>query len=70
LAGKFDDEQLRVQALKLSDPYDQGNLVWTVPKGANLLDIMNIYVYEQYPGKSSIASSAAAATTSTASRRC
>jgi hypothetical protein len=49
LAGKFNDEQLRVQALKLSDPYDQGNLVWTVPEGAKLLDITNIYVYEQYP---------------------
>jgi hypothetical protein len=49
LASTFNDQQLRVQALKLSDPYDQGNLIWTVPEGAKLLDIINIYVYERYP---------------------
>jgi hypothetical protein len=51
LASAFNDQQLRIQALKLSDPYDQGNLIWTVPEGAKLLDIINIYVYERYPLK-------------------
>ena len=51
MAGKFNDEQLRLQALKLRDPYDQSNLVYTVPESAALLDITNIYVYEQYPLK-------------------
>jgi hypothetical protein len=49
LASTFNDEQLRAQALKLRDPYDQGNLIWAVPDGAKLLDIINIYVYERYP---------------------
>jgi hypothetical protein len=49
VAGQFNDEQLRRQALKLTDPYDQSNLVWTVPDGAELLDITNIYVFERYP---------------------
>lgn len=51
LAGKFNDEQLRNQALKLSDPYEQRNLIWVIPDGAKLLDIINVYSFEQYPRK-------------------
>lgn len=49
MAGKFDDSQLRLQALKLSDPYDQSNLVFEVREGVSLVDILNIYTFEKYP---------------------
>jgi hypothetical protein len=49
LASSFNDKQLRVQALRLTDPYDQPALIWTVPEGGKLLDITNIYVYDRFP---------------------
>jgi hypothetical protein len=49
MAGKFNDEHLRHQALKLKNPYDQPELIWTVPEGAGLLDILNIYTFERWP---------------------
>lgn len=49
MAGKFDDAQLRVQALKLKDPYDQPDLITHIPQDAQLLDIVNVYVFERYP---------------------
>jgi hypothetical protein len=51
LAGKFNDEKLRLQALRLSDPYDQPDLAFTVQADTKLLDIINIYSFEQYPAK-------------------
>ena len=49
MAGKFDDGQLRLQALRLRDPYDQPDLIFNIPSDAILLDIINIYVFERYP---------------------
>lgn len=49
MAGKISDKQLRRQALKLKDPYEQPSLAWEIPADAHLLDIFNLYVYEQWP---------------------
>lgn len=49
MAGKFDDSQLRLQALKLKDPYDQPDLVFEWPEDIGLVDIINIYSFERYP---------------------
>jgi hypothetical protein len=49
MAGKINDYQLRRQALKLRDPYDQPDLVWNIQDGAVLLDILNIYAFERWP---------------------
>lgn len=49
LASSFNDQQLRQQALKLKDPYDQPNLTFETPDPSALLDIINIYTFEKYP---------------------
>jgi hypothetical protein len=49
LAGKYNDAQLRQQALKLTDPYDQPNLIFELAPEAALLDINNIYSFDRYP---------------------
>jgi hypothetical protein len=49
MASAKDDEQLRLRALRLTDPYDQLNLIWSVPKNAALLTITNVYTYERWP---------------------
>jgi hypothetical protein len=49
LASSFNDQQLRQQALKLKDPYDQPNLTFETPDRSALLDIINIYSFEKYP---------------------
>jgi hypothetical protein len=49
MAGKFNDSELRHLALKLTDPYDQPDLIFEVPADAELLDILNIYAFERWP---------------------
>jgi hypothetical protein len=49
MAGKISDEFLRYEALSLSDPYDQIGLIWEIPIGAVLLDIINIYKFDRWP---------------------
>ncbi|NUU44496.1 hypothetical protein [Tardiphaga robiniae] len=51
LASSFNDQQLRHQALKLKDPYDQPNLTFEMPDRSALLDIINIYTFDKYPAK-------------------
>lgn len=51
MAGKFDDQQLRQLALKLTDPYDQPDLLTTLPDDAQLLDVINVYSYDQWPAQ-------------------
>jgi hypothetical protein len=41
MAGTISGHQLRRQALKLSDPYDQQRLIWQLPPGEALVDIFN-----------------------------
>jgi hypothetical protein len=41
MSGKCNDEQLRLQALKLRDPYDQPDLITAIPSDAKLFDIIN-----------------------------
>jgi hypothetical protein len=49
MAGKLTDRELRRQALKLKDPYEQPALTWEIPKEVGLIDILNIYIFERWP---------------------
>lgn len=49
MASKINDDQLRRQALKLTDPNEQPDLIRTIPEDAALLDILNIYSFERWP---------------------
>jgi hypothetical protein len=49
MAGKLNDDHLRNQALKLKDPYDQRDIIYVIPEGAVLLDIVNIYTFDRWP---------------------
>lgn len=50
MAAKFNDANLRNQALKLNDPYAQPDLIIDeIPERAILLDLLNIYSFERWP---------------------
>lgn len=49
MSAKLSDKELRQQALKLSDPYEQRDLAWEIPAGVTLLDILNLYTFDQWP---------------------
>lgn len=52
MAGKLSDRELRRQALKLRDPYEQSkHLVWDIPDDVALVDILNLYTYKEWPLK-------------------
>jgi hypothetical protein len=49
LSSKHSDEALLQISLKLTDPYEQSDVIHHIPQDARLLDIINTYVYEKWP---------------------
>ena len=49
MAGALNTDQIRNTVYRLTDPYDQSNLIPCIPEGAQLLDILNIYEFERFP---------------------
>jgi hypothetical protein len=46
---ELSDDELRGTELRLHDPYTQERLVRKIPPGAQLIDIVNVYVFERWP---------------------
>lgn len=49
MAGALNTDQIRNTVFRLTDPYDQRDLISYIPEDARLLDILNIYEFERYP---------------------
>lgn len=49
MAGALNTDLIRNTAFRLTDPYDQSDLINCIPDGAKLLDILNIYEFERFP---------------------
>jgi hypothetical protein len=49
MASALNTDQIRNTVFRLTDPYDQSDLISYVPEHAKLLDILNIYEFERYP---------------------
>lgn len=50
-ARQYTDQELRDADLRITDPYDQPDLVDEVPPGARLVEILNTYAFEHWPEK-------------------
>lgn len=49
MAGALNTELIRNTVFRLTDPYDQSDLINCIPENAKLLDILNIYEFERFP---------------------
>ncbi|MGL3104699.1 hypothetical protein [Bradyrhizobium sp. BR 1432] len=49
MAGAFNTDNIRNTVFRLTDPYDQSDLINFIPEHAKLLDILNIYEFERFP---------------------
>ncbi|MCS3498303.1 hypothetical protein M2189_002739 [Bradyrhizobium japonicum] len=49
MAGALNTDLIRNTVFRLTDPYDQRDLINYVPEHAKLLDILNIYEFERFP---------------------
>jgi hypothetical protein len=49
MAGALNTDQIRNTVYRLTDPYDQSDLISCIPEDAKLLDILNIYEFERFP---------------------
>jgi hypothetical protein len=49
MAGALNTDLIRNTVFRLTDPYDQKNLISCIPEDAKLLDILNIYEFERFP---------------------
>lgn len=49
MAGALNTDLIRNTVFRLSDPYDQRDLISCIPADAKLLDILNIYEFERFP---------------------
>jgi hypothetical protein len=49
MAGALNTDQIRNTVFRLTDPYDQSDLISCIPEDAKLLDILNIYEFERFP---------------------
>lgn len=49
MAGAFNTDLIRNTVFRLTDPYDQSDLINCIPEDAKLLDILNIYEFERFP---------------------
>jgi hypothetical protein len=49
MASALNTDQIRNTVFRLTDPYDQSDLINYVPDQAKLLDILNIYEFERFP---------------------
>lgn len=49
MAGALNTDQIRNTVFRLTDPYDQSDLISCIPEDARLLDILNIYEFERFP---------------------
>ncbi|WP_027577125.1 hypothetical protein [Bradyrhizobium sp. WSM1743] len=49
MAGAINTDLIRNTVFRLTDPYDQRDLINYVPEHAKLLDILNIYEFERFP---------------------
>ena len=51
MSTTLSDEELLRRALRLTDPYDQRELTDRVSAGVELVDVINIYEYREYPAR-------------------
>ncbi|OKO68916.1 hypothetical protein [Bradyrhizobium sp. NAS96.2] len=49
MAGALNTDLIRNTVFRLTDPYDQSDLINCIPEDAKLLDILNIYEFERFP---------------------
>lgn len=49
MAGALNTDLIRNTVFRLTDPYDQSDLISCIPENAKLLDILNIYEFERFP---------------------
>jgi len=51
MAGALNNDLIRNTVFRLTDPYDQKDLICYIPEQAKLLDILNIYEFERWPNE-------------------
>lgn len=49
MAGAFNTDLIRNTVFRLSDPYDQNDLITCISADAKLLDVLNVYEFERFP---------------------
>src|SRR5581483_10093919 len=49
MAGALNIDHIRNTVFRLTDPYDQSDLITCIPEDAKLLDILNIYEFARFP---------------------
>ena len=45
------DQDLRLAELRITDPYKQTGIVWEIPPGVELVEVINTYTFDRWPGE-------------------